>query len=369
MAGAVFVKIVWFIDHLRPDGTQRVLTQLVEGLSQRGHQHAVVCVNDSWDAQVVESLRACRCEVRIIGKAALVTGIGVIQTLRWLRNERFDAAVTLLFYSDVIGRTLAHAAGVPRIVTSIRARNVDYSRWQRWLDRITMKWADQVVINSAGIREYVQTQVGVRTNALVLVPNGVNIPDLPSRSERSHARETLGIRNGAIVIGSVGRLEPQKGYDLLIQAYRYLEPDKPYLLIIGNGSQEGDLREQIARDGLTEKVFLLGYRRDVLDIYPAIDLYVQPSRFEGMPNALMEAMAAGLPVIATAVDGNCELIEDGCSGWLAPAGDAEGLASVISSAIRKSDEARRRGEEGRARVCVLFPLEKMVSRWETLLVN
>src|SRR5438093_5430486 len=148
------MRIVYFIDHLRRDGTQIVLEQLVDGLAARGHEQAVVCLNDSWDTSLVARLRKLGAEVRVIGKLALVNGVGLLGLWSWLRRRRFDAAVTLLFASDVLGRPLARGARIPRIVSSLRARNVNYSWWQRRLARYTMRWADAVIINSASVREF-----------------------------------------------------------------------------------------------------------------------------------------------------------------------------------------------------------------------
>src|SRR5881296_3765255 len=120
------MNILYFIDHLRPDGTQRVLKQLVEGLAARGHKQAVVCLDAVWDEELVASLRKTQASVRIVGRLPLVSGYGSLSLWYWLRQERFDVAVTLLFIADLVGRTLARVARMPRIISSLRARNVDY---------------------------------------------------------------------------------------------------------------------------------------------------------------------------------------------------------------------------------------------------
>src|SRR5215472_13018562 len=113
------MKLVYFIDHLRPDGSQNVLRQLVEGFAPRGYDQMVICLNDSWDGPLVERLRTAGADVRIVGKMALASGYGLLSVWQLLRSGRFDVAITLLFVSDVIGRVLAVMAGVPRIITSL----------------------------------------------------------------------------------------------------------------------------------------------------------------------------------------------------------------------------------------------------------
>ena len=367
LAGAVPVKIVWFIDHLRPDGTQRVLTQLVAGLSAHGHSQAVVCLNDSWDQAILNELHSSGCEVRIIGKAALLTGTGIYRTWRWLRAERFDAAVTLLFYSDVVGRTLAHAAGVPRVVTYIQARNTNYTFWQRWCVRRTMRWADRVVVCSRSLSDYAIEAEGATEGKVSVIPHGIRVNGVYAPPENQSLRSELHIPVDCYLIGSLGRLTYQKGYDILLDALARMPEENVHVLMAGTGEMLPSLQAQAAGLGIAERVHWVGYRRDVPRILQDIDIYVQPSRFEGMPNAVLEAMAAERPIVASAVDGHCELIEDGISGWLVPGENPAATARALSEGLIDWNEAFRRGKEARRRALDLYSLDKMVAGWEDLL--
>jgi glycosyltransferase involved in cell wall biosynthesis len=124
---------------------------------------------------------------------------------------------------------------------------------------------------------------------------------------------------------------------------------------------------QAANLGLSDRVHFLGYRRDASRMLQNLDIYLQPSRFEGMPNAVLEAMAVGCPVIASAVDGHCELIEDGRSGWLVTLEDPVALTAALSASVADPAEARRRGNAARQRVIDYFSTEKMVAGWEAIL--
>src|SRR5262245_58279668 len=155
------MKVVYFIDNLRGDGTQRVLSQLARKLAERGCKQTVVCLNDSYDEWIVANLRKAPVEVRIVGKAALASGYGLLSALLWLRREKFDIAVTLLFVADVVGRMLARLAGVDHIISSLRARNVHYSPLQRRLVRATMGSANAIVINSSYLPEFAIVEEGV----------------------------------------------------------------------------------------------------------------------------------------------------------------------------------------------------------------
>jgi glycosyltransferase involved in cell wall biosynthesis len=361
------VNIVYFIDHLRPDGTQHVLNQLVEGLAARGHRQAVVCLNDSWDAAVVDRLRQAQAEVRIVGKMALATGYGLLSTWRWLRTRQFDVAVTFLFASDVIGRTLARAAGAPRIISSLRARNTNYTRWQRWLVRRTMPWADVVVLNSSYVRNFAIAEEGAPANRILIIPNGVQVENYGELVSRPALCAEFGLPPNQHLVGSVGRLTYQKGFDILLQALALIPRQDVNLLLVGTGEEGNRLRAQAVGLGLARRVHFAGYRHDVPRLLSAFDLYIHPARFEGMPNTLLEAMAAGCPIVASAVDGNRELIDEGINGWLVPADDAAALAEAIQVVLDDPQEAKRRAAVGQARAATQFGLKAVVSAWERVL--
>lgn len=341
----------------------------MEGLNRRGHRLAVLCLNDSHDPALLAQLRTHGATVRVVGRAGVVGGWGLAAALGWARRSRFDAAVTLLFAADVLGRALAHMAGVPRVVSSLRARNSNYRLWQLWLARATMPWAERVVINSRALSDFAVLAEGARPERLVYIPNGVQpAPDL-APAERTRLRAELGVEAGRPLIGSVGRLTHQKGFDVLLDAVARLGEPTPHLLLVGRGEDEARLRARAAALGIAGRVCFAGYRRDVRQLLATLDLYAHPARFEGMPNALLEALAAGCPAVATAVDGNVELIPDSRYGWLVPPDDAPALGAALGEALAEPAEARRRAKAAQARVAAEFSVETMVAAWERVLLG
>lgn len=363
------MKILFCIDHLRPDGTQRVLGQLVEGLSERGHCIAVLCLNNSFDDQLVAYLRHSGATVRFVGRAALLGGYGLLTTLTWIHRERFDVAITLLFFSDVVGRILARLGRVPRIVSSLRARNSNYRLWQLLLVRSTIPLADAVILNSRAVSAFAVAAEGVHPDKLVYIPNGIDIDAFTNSIDRTQLRAELGLLPEHLLIGSVGRMTRQKGFDILLEAITLCRRADFDLLLIGAGDEQVALQRQACVAGIAARIHFAGYRRDVPSLLGALDLYVHPARFEGMPNALLEAMAAGCPIIATNVDGNSELITDGSYGWLVPPDDPSALATALAVALADRSEAARRGLRASARAAAHFSVEAMVKAWEGVLLQ
>ena len=361
------MKIVYFIDHLRPDGAQFVLRQLVEGLAARGHNQTVICLNDSWDDDLVKRLIEAGAHVRIVGKVPIISGYGLLSTFRLLHRERFDVAVTLLFVSDVIGRTLAHFARAPRIVTSIQTHDEFYHGWQRWLERRTMPWADVVLLNSSHIKDFAIHQEGAQANRLRVIFNSINVENYSSPMSRQALRAELGIPYGAWLLGSVGRLTHQKGFDVLLNALSGIP--EAHAMIAGVGEDEPKLRQLSAQLGIGPRVHFTGYRRDIPQLLGALDLYVHPSRYEGMPIIVLEAMAAGCGIVATAVDGTRELIEDGVQGWLVMPDDSAALTNAIQAALCNPVERQRRGAAAHQRVVEKFSVESMIAAWEEVLLG
>lgn len=363
------MKLVYFIDHLRPDGAQKFLHQLVEGMASRGHQQIIICLNDSWDTGLVEQIRRAGVRVHMVGKIPLASGIGWLMTLRLLRRDQYDVAITCLFAADVIGRLLARAANIPRIITAVQTRNANYPWWKFWLVRLTAPLADLVVSCSATIRTFVAQHEGVPLSRIEVIPNSVSVGESRGSYSSEQVREELGLGPNDVLIGSVGRLTEQKGFDVLLHALPMVHGSRLRVVIAGVGELDAMLRRLAAELGIADRVYFAGYRRDVSSLLSALDLYVHPSRFEGMPFAVLEAMAASCPIVASAVDGTRELIDDGVHGWLVPPDDPVALAYAIDAALGDIAEARRRGELARQRVAAQFNVDAMVDAWEQILID
>lgn len=360
------IRIVYVIDKLTLHGTQKMLVLLAQHLAQRHYQQRVYCLKNAIHPAHEAALRQAGIEVRVFGQAQLLMGIGVGRMIAEWRRWQPDIVYTLLFYGNLVGRFAARLAGVPGIVSSIRAKNVYKRSLHFWLDRLTIAWADVVISNSRSAIPFAIEHEGVRPEQVVYIPNAV--APSPIRHEREQFRRTIEIAPDTCVIGSIGRLVPQKGYRCLLQAFHQFHRQMPnsVLIIIGQGPLSAELRAEAENLGIDASVRLLGERVDIPELLSCLDIYVQASLFEGMPNALMEAMSAGKPVIATAVDGNRELIDHGRTGWLVEPENPEMLARALLYAVRHPEEAQRLGQAAGRTLTTEFSVAKMVDAYDRL---
>lgn len=352
------MRLTFLIDNLLLAGTQRILLYLVEGLAAQGYRIQVFCLNRRAHPEVVAGLEGAGARVIVLGRSRLLSGVGLWKIFTALR--RTDVLQTFLPVSDVLGRTLGRLAGTPRVITSIRARNIDKTPFQLWLDRRTMGWAEKVIFNAAEVVPFSMEKEGVRAEQVVVIPNGVRFP-ANVRRDRS---VVAGLAPAdAPLVGTVGRLRPQKGHTVLLEAFARVG-GAAHLLIIGDGELRAGLAVQAEGLGIGKQVHFLGVRSDLPALYAALDVYAHPALFEGMPNAVMEAMAAGLPVVATEADGTRALIRDRVTGWLVPTGDADALAARLQEVLADPERARQVGAAAAAYIRENFSVDRMVNAFD-----
>ncbi len=354
-----------FIDDLGVGGTQNWLTLLVPALAVRGFAMRVYSMRAIAHPEILERL-APYAKVEIIGEGRLWTGSGLLRLTQELRTWPAHVVQTALPTSDMIGRSLAGLTGVPAIFSTIRGRNVDKPGWQRWLDRRTARLAKAVVFNDREAVPFAIRHEGVRPHQVVYIPNGVSITS--AGRTPGEIRKELKTSPEATVLATVARLHPSKGQQYLLRAFRRVRERHPgaVLWLVGDGECRAALEREAGELGIAASVRFAGTRRDVRDILEAVDLFALPSLWEGMPNALMEAMAAGRPVIASDIDAIRELVIHGKTGWMVSPGDADGLARGMMDILADPGRAADIGQAGLRHVREHFSLESMADAYATL---
>jgi glycosyltransferase involved in cell wall biosynthesis len=292
----------------------------------------------------------------------------LLRFVRLLRRRRPHVLHTYLSSANVFGALAAELAGVGCLITTRRDTGFGDGRLMRLALRITSRWAHRVVAVSHEVGELARRRDSLSPSRLEVIPNGIDLERFSPAGRRAETRKELQIPAGARVALTVGHLTHIKGVDVLIEAAARLGTDLPQtiFLVVGSGNRLGDLQRSIELHQLGSRFRLLGERSDVPELLEAADLFVLPSRSEGQPNSLLEAMATGLPVVATRVGGVPELCADGREGLLVPPDDAAALGGALGAILTSPDLARRLGRAARERAERDFSVTTMVRRYEQL---
>lgn len=281
------------------------------------------------------------------------------------RQQQPQVVQSFLYHANIVATMAARRAKVPRMVTGIRV--ADPSLWRQRVERWFTAQADKVVCVSQGVADHCRDKCRFPAEKLAVIPNGVDL----SRFENVPPADLteLGVPAGRRVMLYVGRLDKQKGLDWLLQKVmpRVLcELPEHDLLLVGDGPQREELKKLSEQQGLPTRVHFAGWRNNVAEVLSASDLLILASRWEGMPNVILEAMAAGKPVVATQAEGVQELLGAEATEQLCPHEDAAGFAERIVHLANDSVLAAELGAQNRARAAAEFSLEAMVSRYAAL---
>lgn len=329
---------------------------LAEGLLERRWPVTVICSMENASRERVRVLARGGADVRALPAERMNSSIGMRRTLREVTADIVH--VNHAFLPPLVGARFLQRK---RIVATVHAAShrPHYSWRGNALRRIATPIVDCWIVLSERNAELLRTRPGFRAKRVEVVSPG--LPEIRFlKVSRDDARALLGVPPGAFVVGAVARLSQEKRLDLLIDAICLLARQDVHLVIAG----EGPLRDQLesrAR-GLGERVHFLGHREDVSVLLQGFDVFCLPSDREGLSFALLEAMAVGLAIVATDVQGSGEAIIDGESGLLVPPGSAAAIATALSRLIEHPATARILGESAKKRFAQNFTADQMVER-------
>lgn len=299
-----------------------------------------------------------------------------------IRRQRIQIVHSYNFYANVFAIPAAKLAGVPVIVASVRDAGVYLTPAQKCVQNFVIRFADCILVNAEAIRRWLIEQ-GCAAAKIRVIKNGIDLSRFNRKKNDTGLRRELGLSRSAPLVMVLSRLNPQKGIEYFLQAAAAVGRSCPSarFLVVGDGfvrrndviesdvTYQQALKQHAAKLGLGERVIFTGFRADVPELLSEAAVSVLPSLSEGLSNTLLESMAAGVPVVASRVGGNPEVIEDGIGGYLVPPRDPGALAQAISAILKDRDLARDLGEQSRRRIVERFSLERMVHETQELYVQ
>jgi glycosyltransferase involved in cell wall biosynthesis len=359
--------IFHLITSLDVGGVENQLAKVVSSYDRNLFSPIVCCL--SHKGAIGEELERRGIPVKVLGEKGGGFHPRILRRLcHLLREERVAILRAHKYHSAFYGVLAGRMAQVEAIIPSYHLPQAARKPRRRLMIRFLSHLSDSVVAVSFAVKENL-TGMGIPESKIKVIHNGVDLREFQDLVPKEVAREELGIPSGKWVIGGIGRMKPQKGYGTLLQALPLLEKGglSDYsVLLVGDGKIRGDLEQEARSIGREEKVKFLGIRRDIPRLLRAMDLFAFPSLWEGFGTSLVEAMAAGIPIVASDLPCVREIIPDERYGLLVPARSADALAAAILQVWKGGTlgEARTRAAQDRA--LERFSLVRVVKSYQDL---
>ncbi len=341
-----------------------MLVHLAAGLGPEYRSEATL-IRDSWLGRILQGRGV---PVTMLQYTSHRVSATLWDLVKLIRVRGVAVLHTHEFFMNTLGLMASRLTGVP-LVATVHGKNYYADRVLRRIAyRLVGRFAGRLVTVSEENRRFLAERVGIPHSRVQVIPNGVPLDEKASESRISALRSRLGLNHHNQIVGTVGSLYPVKGQGYLIDAAREVLHRFPHavFLIVGRGRLLEELEAHAARLGIASHVRFLGHCEDVRDLLSVCDIFVLPSLSEGMPLALLEAMAAGVPAVATRVGGVGEVIEDRKTGLLVPPGDSHALADGMMTLLENWPLARELGEAARQMVASRFSLTGMVQAYQDI---
>lgn len=355
------IRIAFCITELDPGGAEWALYHLVSRLDRGQWQPQVYCLGPR--GEVAERIESLGIPVICFG----ATNRQRLDVFFWLARElrKFRPQIVqgYLFHGNIVSRLSGWMAGVPLRISGHRVAEKE-KRWHLWMDRFTSLFATDHVCVSRGVLNHVSQYIKLTDQNSTVITNGI-VPLENQAGNTDSDEPALPSWTGKTVLG-IGRLSRQKGFPFLIRAFADLgaQFDDTRLVIVGDGEEKDALQSLVRELQLDDRVLMTGFRSDVPKLMAEADIFVLSSLWEGMPNVVLQAMQAGLPVIATQVEGISELLEDRRSGRVVKPGSAKELREAIQEMLAQPDVALRLTENAQDVVFKSFTWESVVAQYD-----
>jgi glycosyltransferase involved in cell wall biosynthesis len=354
------IRVVYLAHTFQVGGAEEMVLNLVRHLPAR-FEPMVCCIHE---------LGPIGAEIRDSGTSISVLGLNpglrrpwdVTRIRRYLRESRPQIVHTFLLTASIYGRLAAMLARVP-IVIGTEVNIYERKRPSHALaERLLMAGTDRVVASAESVRQFYIRQVHADPAKVEVIYNAVDWAQLRTTKSREEMRRSLNLPCNQPVAGIVARLTEQKGHTYLFDALAQTPAlEALHLLVVGDGELRDSLRRRVEQLGLSSRVHFAGARRDLGDLLNAVDLFVLPSLWEGLPLSLVLAMGAGLPVVATRVAGLPEVVEHERTGLLVPPADAAALGLALARMVGDPASAQRMAAAGRDAVLPKFGVDGYVA--------
>jgi glycosyltransferase involved in cell wall biosynthesis len=365
------VPVLTFLTNFLIGGTERQVVNLVRNYDRERYDVHLACFRRSGPLlREIDAKTVAFSDYPITTLPSSRTLWQQMQLSRYVRAHDIRIVHSFGFYANVFAVPAARFAGAKVVVASIRDTGDHLTRMQRALQKAACRLADHVLVNAQAVSD-VLVKEGYDGSRISVIRNGLDASRFEKAAHRKSVRQEFGLPDASPVVAVFARLNPLKGIEYFLEAVSFLSrhfPEVRFLIVGDSMSQAYRQGLEALSDslGLSACVTFSGFRGDVPEILTQVSVSVLPSLSEGLSNVVLEAMAAGVPIVATDVGGTSEMVEDGVTGVLVPPRNAVALAHAIASLLADPVRRHAMGEAGRLRVSERFSLQAAVSDTEKL---
>lgn len=354
------IRVVYLAHAFMVGGAEEMVLNLVRYLPER-FEPAVVCIHEA--GPIGEEIRQTGAPLSVLGlNPGLQRPFDVLRLRDFLHESAPTIVHTFLLTGSLYGRFAAMMANVPIVIGTEVNIYQNKRPWHAKAEKWLMRRSDAVVASAESVRDFYLKQVSGDPSKVDVIYNAVDWQQLQTTMTPQELRHSVGVPLDVPVAGIIARLTEQKAHRVLFEALAHNPAlANLHLIVVGDGDLREELRGRVESLGIRRRVHFLGARRDLGNILAAIDVFVMPSFWEGLPLSLVLAMGAGLPVVATRVAGIPEVVEDGVSGFLVAPGDVTALGNALARVINDEGLRARVGEAARAFVRPRFGVDGYIA--------
>lgn len=360
------LKILHVIPKLTIGGVENQLLMVLKNYNKNIYFPIVCCLSDKGDLGV--EIESCGVKLFCLNKLKHTFDWTIIRDIyKLIKQNSIKVIRTHQYHANLYGRIAGLLAKVPCIVASVHnVYTIDKKIHRRIINHFLARYTDRIVAVSKAVMHDILIYDRISQNKLCVIYNGIEMRSFLNM--HGNIRDELGIPKNTPLIGTVGRLTPQKGHKFLLEAIKKLKFKFPEikLLIVGDGPLKNDLKKYSQTLNIDDKVIFLGLRRDIPNFLSSIDIFVLPSLWEGLSNALIEAMASGKPVIVTDIPPIKEIINSEELGVLIPPENSDAIADALELLLHDKTRSETSGNAAKEKAFSSFTIEKTIEQYTSL---
>lgn len=361
------INILHVITNLDVGGAENLILAMVKNMDRTRYNASICCISHAG----VLAAEFEKMGVRVLS-------LGLMKKKGWdgkiitaiedvIKNEHIDVLHTHLYHANLFGSLAAKHCKTPSVM-SIQNTYSHHKLHRRILNWYVSRFVRTIIVGSEDIKRDVMKNDWVASSKITVIDNCVDLDVIKSKVSREEMREQLSIPEGAVVLGTIGRLEEQKGHRFLIQALKLLCESEIqfFLVLVGEGKKRDELERLVEELSLQERVMFLGTRTDIGDLLMAMDIFIMPSLWEGLSLSMLTAMAAEKPVIATNVGGVKKVLGDDEYGLVIESGKPEAIVYAIEKILNDKHAVKNKLVKAKALVYERYSAQSMVKSLEQI---